>query len=279
MPTESHHHRSRSSIDRVFDLLADLQDSQIALLLDDLNHTTSSNVPVSQAIALFDPSSPKPRPKRSIGRSSSPVRALQVELERRHSKRISSAPEMSRLPRTTSQPSMQAQMQRPTSPSIPEHPHYDQSTTVTTSITTTTTNTNTPTTNSRPSLSLTLPESPERPRTATERTPDGCRSRSYKRVSRPLFLSPTATAELNNLLLAYLYNDPISATTTATPSPNTPTAPTHFSPFFSIEPEPDTPGLDLLEPSLMRLPDLPFGKRGLVSKDSMSSIFEVLASH
>ncbi|KAK3685204.1 hypothetical protein B0T22DRAFT_482192 [Podospora appendiculata] len=273
MPIESHHHhRSRSSIDRVFDLLADLQDSQIALLLDDLNHTTSSNVPVSQAIALFDPSSPKPKPKRNIGRSSSPVRALQVELERRHSKRISSALEMSRLPRTASQPSMQAQMQRPTSPSIPEHPRHDQSTTIITTITTTATT-------SRPSLSLTLPESPERPRTATERTPDGSRSRSYKRVSRPLFLSPTATAELNNLLLAYLYNDPVSATTTATPSPNTPTAPTHFSPFFSIEPEPDTPGLDLLEPSHTRLPDLPFGKRGLVPKDSMSSIFEVLASH
>src|SRR4051812_34482839 len=86
MPRRSHH-RSRSSVDQVLNLLADLPEHQISLLLDDFNHTTSSNVPVSTAIAIFDPSTPKP--KRSFGRaSSSPVQTLEAELVPRHRKRL-----------------------------------------------------------------------------------------------------------------------------------------------------------------------------------------------
>ena len=78
----SPYYRDTVGFDRVFDLLADLQDTQISLLLDDFNHTTDSNVPVSKAIALFDPRAEKPTPKHPFARSSSPVRTLQAELER-----------------------------------------------------------------------------------------------------------------------------------------------------------------------------------------------------
>ncbi|KAK3325974.1 hypothetical protein B0H66DRAFT_144732 [Apodospora peruviana] len=265
MPTKSHH-RSRSSVDRVFDLLADLQDNQIALLLDDLNHTTASNVPVSQAIALFDPGKPKPKPRREFGRSSSPMRTLQAELERRNSKRISSAPEPSYRPKTASPSSTQ---QQPASPSIPELPPLERS-------------------SARPSLTLSPPTNTitrdDRPKTAVSQRSESRGPRGYKRISRPLFLSPTATAELHELLLAYLSDDtPSSATTTATPSPVTPPRASPrfgmFSPFSTRELENDSsPGLDLLEPTPTRLPPhFALGKTVTEPTDNMSSIFEVLA--
>ncbi|KAK7954556.1 hypothetical protein PG988_015250 [Apiospora saccharicola] len=44
------HHRKRPSVDRVFELLADLDDAQMEALLQEANSTISSNIAVSQAI-------------------------------------------------------------------------------------------------------------------------------------------------------------------------------------------------------------------------------------
>jgi hypothetical protein len=256
MPTKSHH-RSRSSVDQVLGLLADLPEHQINLLLEDFNNTTSSNVPVSKAIALFDPENPKPR--RIFARGSSPVRTLERELVRRHSKRISSAPEPVTRPKTASLLSTTAKRPRITMIEAPEMPCLDSP--------------------SRPALTLCPPDSFERPQTA-DNSRHEFRARSYKRISRPLILSPTATAELHQLLLAYISEAPVSAaSSTAASSPVTPDAASPFSPFAPAYQDRDIPGLDLLEPSPSRTPQFKFGRGGTIPAESMSGIFEVLASH
>jgi len=264
MPTKSHH-RSRSSVDHVLELLAVLPETEIAHLLDDFNHTTSSNVPVSEAIALFDPAKPKPR---RIFRSSSPVRRLEAELVRRNSKRISSAPEPTARPKSASRPPAARPPPPLPSPSFthtfavpeqePELSFHDPP--------------------SRPSLTLSPPNSFERPQTADASTRE-TRAWSYKRISRPLILSPTATAELHELLLAYLSETPDSASSTATSSPVTPNAASIFSPFGPIQTDLDTPGVDLLEPSPTRTPQFAFGRGGKNTAENMSGIFEILTSH
>lgn len=269
MPTKSHH-RSRSSVDQVLGLLADLPEHQIALLLDDFNHTTASNVPVSKAIAIFDPSAPKPR--RIFSQTTSPVKTLEAELVRRHSKRISSAPQPVVRPRTASPPpaaQQQQQQQQTQLPQPPTHVVFDFELEPEPSFF------ERP---GRPSLTLSPPDFFERPQTADAPSRE-TRARSYKRISRPLILSPTATAELHELLLAYLYDTPASATSSATSSPITPDASSPFSPFAPIHQDRGIPGLDLLEPSPAREPQYIFGKRGTSPVESMSGIFEVLTSH
>ncbi|KAL2146555.1 hypothetical protein VTI28DRAFT_3446 [Corynascus sepedonium] len=267
MPTKGHH-RSRSSIDRVIDLLADLEENQITLLLDDLNHTTSSNVPVTDAIALFEQHANKS--KRRSCRSPSPMRTLQVELERRHSKRVS---RLSNVPDTWSrsrpsatqppispEPATALPPSPPTPPAVfqpfdrPASPEHSSPTLP-------------------PSVSI---ESPK----ITSGPPPSFRPRSYKRISRPMFLSPTATAELHQLLLAFFNETPVlpaSPATTATPSPTTPLFGFSHSPFTDFESEPSTPGLDLLEPSPIRTPSIS-GGRSLKTMPSIGSIFEAFKS-
>ncbi|KAK4464755.1 hypothetical protein QBC42DRAFT_170524 [Cladorrhinum samala] len=276
------HRRNRSSIDRVFELLADLEDNQISLLLDDLNHTAPSNVPVSKAIALFEHG---PKPNKKHERSSSPVRNLQAELERRHSKRLSSVPEPRRRPTvtTSSQPPATPAARLP-SPSSPTFlPSNSLSLAAAPS---------TPPFRSEPlslglsfdepiSLTLSLPETAERAQTATGSTPENG-PRSYKRISRPMLLSPTATAELHGLLMAFLNDAPPSSnTSTAASSPVTPPMGFSHSLFSFEEMEPDCPGLDFLEPSPTRTRNASFvgAPHGLKPKASMSSIFEVMGSH
>ncbi len=294
MPTKGHH-RSRSSIDRVIDLLADLEDTQIALLLDDLNHTTSSNVPVTDAIALFEHHASKP--KRKSCRSPSPMRTLQVELERRHSKRMSSAPEPRPRLRTTVSQLLPAARLPPTAylpPPAPPAPSLAPSPVPLLPPSPVPLLAPSPVSASapalapekaifdRPSLMLSPPPVPVEPRPRTSSAPSSrLRSHSYKRVSRPMFspqlqLSPTATAELHLLLLAFFNETPVSPTTTATPSPTTPLFGFSHSPFSSdFEPEPRSPGLDLLEPSPVRAQTLSPGRR-LRTMPSISSIFEGL---
>lgn len=261
MPTKSHH-RARSSVDHVLELLQVLPEEEIAQLLDDFNHTTASNVPVAEAIALFDPGKPKPR---RILRASSPVRRLEAELVRRNSKRISSAPEPTMRPRAVSPPPPPSPAPQPvpqlTAAKAPQAapelvPDFRPT---------------------RPSLTLSPPDAFERPRTAD--TTSSARSWSYKRISRPFILSPTAQAELHDLLLAYICETPDSAPTTATPSPVTPHAASIFSPFGRTQSDREGPGLDLLEPSPARAPHLAFGRGRKECTESMSGIFEILASH
>ncbi|KAI1736210.1 hypothetical protein F4680DRAFT_432942 [Xylaria scruposa] len=223
MPRKSHH-RSRSSVDRVLDLLAELDDSQMELLLREAESTVSGNIPVAQGIDLFGrpvqtPTSahpsPPPAPRRKFLTSLSPRK--QTELRRRQSKRAS-------------------------------------------------THQNSPAGNAG---SLESPQS-------SKKTP-----RSYKRISRPVFSlpPPAATADLTQLLAAYLLDAstvlPSSLSSSSTlSSPITPRSP--FSPF--TQPECEGPELDLLEPSPSRAPgtlDIFSGPvRGPTRK--ISGIFEVL---
>ncbi|KAI0434673.1 hypothetical protein F5Y09DRAFT_295350 [Xylaria sp. FL1042] len=101
MPRKSHH-RSRSSMDRVLGLLAELDETQMELLLREAESTVPGNIPVSQGIDLFgrpgkaptpthpsplSPLSQQPAPRRKFLTSLSPRK--QTELKRRLSKRAS----------------------------------------------------------------------------------------------------------------------------------------------------------------------------------------------
>ncbi|KAL1840060.1 hypothetical protein VTJ49DRAFT_836 [Mycothermus thermophilus] len=296
MATTKGHTRRRSSIDRVIDLLADLEESQIAVLLDDLNHTTSSNVPVADAIAMFEDHAGKPRRSSRSCRSPEPMKTLQAELERRHSKRmsarLSSAPEprfRSTLKSAEIQPDTAPQMylqdlQHP-QPLVSQHPvsqsplppvsePLDQPTITTNSETpdatrnathpTASTDLSTPTltpttqpatnaTTAFPSTSTTTTETsipserpPSPPPAPLPTQAPAPRPRSYKRISRPVCLSPTATAELHTLLLAFFNETPTASTfTTTTATATTPTSttttmstPSPTTPHFSGFPPP-----------------------------------------
>ncbi|KAI8633176.1 hypothetical protein F5Y19DRAFT_292479 [Xylariaceae sp. FL1651] len=224
--TRKSHHRSRSSVDRVLDLLAELDESQMELLLREAESTVAGNIPVSKGIDFFErpgpvptptqPSPPPPPPRRKFLTSLSPRK--QSELRRRQSKRAST--------------------------------HQDSST----------------------GSAGTLDSAQ-----SSKKTP-----RSYKRISRPVFAlpSPAATADLTELLAAYLLDassatpsSPASASTLSAPS--TPRAP--FSP--RVQPDNEGPGFDLLEPSPIRAPET----RSIFSSPmknpthNISGIFEVLS--
>ncbi|KAI8950777.1 hypothetical protein F4801DRAFT_319418 [Xylaria longipes] len=222
------HHRSRSSVDRVLDLLAELDDSQMELLLREAESTVSGNIPVAKGIDLFErpgqnpipththpQPQPPPAPRRKFLTSLSPRK--QTELRRRQSKRTSTHQD----------------------PSAGNAGNLD-------------------------SLQ------------SSKKTP-----RSYKRISRPVFSlpAPAATADLTELLVAYLLDAstalPASPSSSSTlSSPITPQSP--FSPY--AQPESEGPELDLLEPSPSRAPgtlDIFGGPvRGPTRK--ISGIFEVL---
>ena len=275
MPSTQSHHRSRSSIDRLDDLLAGLEPTELALLLDDLNHTTAGNVPVSEAIELFEPPSligNRKSMRKSFRNSSTPINnARAAELVRRHSKRISSAPE---------RPVSRARAASPIPAYLPPSPPSEPVSTV-------------PSLGRPrlPSLSLSplsLPEEFECAIAAVEEEPQdrfdtefdtGFKPRSYKRVSRPMGLTLTEKAELHQLLMAYLYDTPPSSDSSSTPSPTTPDASTHlngFSSFSSARPEPEIAGLDILEPSPLRSPPPSIFGRGVVKQTD--SIFGVLST-
>ncbi|KAK6833911.1 hypothetical protein PG995_013650 [Apiospora arundinis] len=121
------HHRKRPSVDRMLELLADLDENQMEALLQEANSTISSNIAVSQGIDFFErplsptftipspPASPRSsRASRQFLTSLSPRK--QTELRRRQSNRISSAPEpRSRtlaLEQATSSPNSNKKMNR-----------------------------------------------------------------------------------------------------------------------------------------------------------------------
>ncbi|KAI0457878.1 hypothetical protein F5B21DRAFT_461984 [Xylaria acuta] len=218
------HHRSRSSIDRVLGLLAELDEPQMELLLREAESTVAGNIAVARGIDLFErpgqipastPPQPLPAPRRKFLTSLSPRK--QTELRRRQSKRASTQPNPS-------------------------------------------------------AANAGNPDSLQ----SSKKTP-----RSYKRISRPVFSLPTpaATADLTELLAAYLLD-----ASTALPSPpsssSTLSSPiTPRSPFsLYAQPESEGPELDLLEPSPSRAPrtlDIFSGPvRGPTRK--ISGIFEVL---
>ncbi|KAI1354998.1 hypothetical protein F5Y01DRAFT_271899 [Xylaria sp. FL0043] len=226
MPRKSHH-RSRSSMDRVLGLLAELDESQMELLLREAESTVPGNIPVSQGIDFFGrpgmaptPAQPsplpqQPAPRRKFLTSLSPRK--QTELRRRLSKRAST--------------------------------HQDPS-----------------------AINSGNPESLQSPK----KTP-----RSYKRISRPVFSLPTpaATADLSELLAAYLLDaaaapPPSSAPSSTLSSPATPRPPL----FPYTQPENEGPELDLLEPTPSRAPNTLDIFSGPVKGPTrkISGIFEVL---
>ncbi|KAI0537823.1 hypothetical protein GGR58DRAFT_328602 [Xylaria digitata] len=218
------HHRSRSSIDRVLDLLAELDENQMEALLREAESTVSGNIPVSKGIDFFERPGliptpthpPPPAPRRKFLTSLSPRK--QTELRRRLSKRAST------------------QHQDPSAGNVG---------------------------------SLDSIQSPKK-------TP-----RSYKRISRPIFSlpAPAVTADLAELLAAYLLDASTVLPSSPTPSstlssPNTPRSP--FSPRAQSEREGPEP--DLLEPSPSRTPktlDI-FGGPVKGPTRKISGIFEVL---
>ncbi|RYP91740.1 hypothetical protein DL770_002181 [Monosporascus sp. CRB-9-2] len=67
MSNRAHHLRAKPSVDSVADLLAGLDDNQAEALLRDLNHTAPSNVPVAEALDLFEgPDASRPARRRTI---------------------------------------------------------------------------------------------------------------------------------------------------------------------------------------------------------------------
>ncbi|KAI1117320.1 hypothetical protein F5Y14DRAFT_379615 [Nemania sp. NC0429] len=129
MPRKSHH-RSRSSIDRVLDLLAELDEGQMELLLREAESTVAGNIPVSKGIVFFErpgsvatsthphphpPPSPGQAPRRKFLTSLSPRK--QTELRRRLSKRASTHQDPSYPPpsNTGTQPSHQSAKKTPRS--------------------------------------------------------------------------------------------------------------------------------------------------------------------
>ncbi|KAI1825617.1 hypothetical protein F4861DRAFT_185006 [Xylaria intraflava] len=217
--TRRSHHRSRSSIDRVLDLLTELDDDQMELLLREAESTVSGNVAVSEGINFFErpgvspmeiqPPTPSSPPRRTLLTSLSPRK--QSEIRRRLSKRLSS--------------------QQDTSAGHVAHLDSIQS---------------------------------------SKKTP-----RAYKRISRPIFSlpPPVATADLIELLAAYLMD--ASATPTSSASSTTLSSPTTprslFSPF--TQPENEGPELDLLEPPPV---SSIFGNPMKEPARNISGIFEVL---
>ncbi|KAI1816694.1 hypothetical protein GGS20DRAFT_536574 [Poronia punctata] len=252
------HHRSRSSVDRVLDLLAELDEQQMEILLREAESTVSGNIPVSKGIDLFSqkittfPSSPNypppPPPRRQFLTSLSPRK--QLELRRRHSKRAS------------------VQQQQ-----LLENVKEDG-------------NNNTATTNHPPTISISTT-------TTTTTTSKTKTPRSYKRISRPVFSS--SLADLADLLAAYLSSNPnpnpnpntlssASSSTTLSSSPATPRTPIPISFSFPPEPEPEPePELDLLEPTPRPTPAAISSIFGAGSNNpakrpvrKISGIFEVL---
>ncbi|KAI0503368.1 hypothetical protein F5B22DRAFT_629517 [Xylaria bambusicola] len=220
------HHRSRSSIDRVLDLLSELDEDQMQALLREAESTVSGNIPVSKGIDFFErpgvtpslaqsPPPQPPPPRRKFLTSLSPRK--QTELRRRLSKRAST--------------------------------QQDQ-----------------PTANSG---------NPD-PIKSPKKTP-----RSYKRISRPIFPlpAPAATADLTELLAAYLLDASVTLPSASTPSTALKSPAPLRPPFLSYtEPENDGPELDLLEPAPARAPATLDIFSGPVKRPTrkISGIFEVL---
>ncbi|KAI5924137.1 hypothetical protein F4810DRAFT_709855 [Camillea tinctor] len=205
------HHRSRSSIDRVLDLLDDLDETQMEALLQEAESTVSSNIPVAKGIDFFEGPTPA-QPRRKFLTTLPPRK--QTELRRRVSKRKATPQE-----RGSGEPSSNA------------------------------------------------------------KTP-----RSYKRISRPFFSLPNqpSTPDLCDMLAAYLLDAsfPLASSPSSTTSGSTNSAPiTPRSTFSTISQiEPDTPGLDLLEPEAAQPPrthDI-FGNPMREPARNISGIFEVL---
>lgn len=212
-------------MDQLLELLADLDEDQMDLLLQEANSTVTGNIEVAKGIDFFErpvsvlqqpPASPRIRTSRQFITSLSPRN--QSELRRLQNNRLSSAPEP------------------PARDDAADHP--------------------------APS------------------TPPRNMSRGYKRISRPWGMpSPTANADLRALLAAYLSgvsmpSPSASSASSAATSPASAQAP--FAPSSILEPE--SPGLDLLEPSPLRSKRsvAAFGKPLEEPTHNIGGIFEVL---
>ncbi|KAF4976235.1 hypothetical protein FZEAL_7073 [Fusarium zealandicum] len=122
---------SVSSVDRLFELVDGLDDSQIHSLLEDFNNTVPSNVLVSHGVDMFErPGQPKPTPAPAPSRVSSIRRAaykLPRLLTRLPSKRQSSAPDLRSRPKTGVPPAPKhyRRISRPVLPTLASGPDFN----------------------------------------------------------------------------------------------------------------------------------------------------------
>lgn len=216
--------RSRPSLDYVLDLLADLDDGEVSVLLDDFNHTTASNITVSDAIELFE----KARPSARSGKQCDSASLCPQPL----GKRISSAPAAIPSPTRSAPPPPVAPQPIPSRPQTPVAPAEPA-----------------------PSAAdLDVPDSPEpaeRPRTAGG-TQGGSRARprAYKRISRPAprLTNPLASPDLCDLLASYLAELPSPPVSPLSLGGGVPSLTSSRSASTVSAEEESGPWLDLLEP-------------------------------
>ncbi|KAM5356647.1 hypothetical protein ACJ41O_003293 [Fusarium nematophilum] len=126
-----HHSRQRStaSVDQLFELVEGLDEDQIHTLLEDLNNTVASNIPVSHGIDFFEhPQSPKSTPARSPSIRRSAFKLPRLKFTRTPSKRQSSAPTPMSRPRTAvppAGPKHYRRISRPVLPTVTSGPDLD----------------------------------------------------------------------------------------------------------------------------------------------------------
>ncbi|KAI0472070.1 hypothetical protein GGR56DRAFT_106017 [Xylariaceae sp. FL0804] len=251
------HHRSRSSIDRVLDLLADLDENQIErLLLEAEAAASSTNVPVARGIDLF---------------------------ERPTSLRAASAPLPTPTPADVPAPAVHA----PSTPGAPRRkfltslsPRRQSSLR------------SRPPSTRRPPAGPASPVSPVVVATAAAQPAAKKTPRSYKRISRPTFqLPPQAQGrDLADMLAAFLLESASSPATPRSPLAGArKRAPGRGSAGRKDDDDDDDyyddddsddgrPELDLLEPSPARSSGLCSALRSPMREPgrNISGIFEIL---
>lgn len=261
--------RRRPSVDSVYNLLSGLDDNQAEDLLRDLNHTTPSNIPISEGIDFFEHPEAAMAASAASWRRTTFVKAVSTFDLRSCStpERASRAPS-SALPHDDDDDDDVPPLPSPRARSASAVHHSEEE------------------------------EALRQRRDHQYKTP-----RAYKRISRPwATLAPPSSGgpDVRDLLMAYLSDSPsfssssssCSSSSSSADSPATPrsAAGSLFSPMIvapSEDAEADTPGLaDLLEPSPSRTkPRFAVPSRhpalqpcyGGAGGDSISGIFEVLS--
>ncbi|KAH7027409.1 uncharacterized protein B0I36DRAFT_327039 [Microdochium trichocladiopsis] len=278
------HHRSRSSIDRTLDLLADLDDGQLELLLQEANSSGDAHVAVAQAITLFErPLSPPLSPRSSMlarGGPQAPRKFLtslsprKGSLRRRTSNRTSSAPE----PRTPKSPKRTSFiLAKNASANIDVVLAAEEDPIPTTTTTAPSSMADADKAADQPPPTPKSPRATAPPVSSPKTTSSSTKtSRAYKRISRPFpLLSPgsfdgsnstAGTPQIHDLLAAYFLEGstaPALSSSGSSTDGSSPITPRSFSSPFAASPSviswaqaeaegPDSPWEDVFEPSPSR---------------------------
>lgn len=275
-------HLSRPSIDHLYDLVQGLDENELQELLLEINSSAENNIEVAKAIDLFEspkhrrresrppcldlsPGSPPPIPdwpknrpitwRQSKRISSVPLNFSFSQQQQQHDpmpspgRRISSVPLQLMHPQTEPMPAPQRE-RAISNPRLLESAPIDL-----------------------PDL-----DEPLRPRTSNCERPSLTQStsRSYRRISRPMFLAPGhSIPDLARQLTAYFMNEPIAESVASSTPGLSPTSPGSMSSASEFELGGGLSLDDLLEPATPRSRMI-FGRPEREVPASMSGIFEVL---